>query len=131
MIPTDIGDYTQNRMNGIGRVQPSAQTCFYNGYIDFVLREIFKCHRYGNFEKRRLDFFYKFLMFFDKIYHEFFRAKLTIYTDSLSEIFQMTCSCQSSFITRFLQNGSQHMRSTSLAVGSCNMYGFEIVLRIS
>ena len=87
MIPSDIGDDGKDGGDDIGTVQSATKTCFYNSYIHFLLSKIFKGHGYGQFEKRRLNFFRNGFGMLYKINDKFLAYHFAIDLYAFPEIF--------------------------------------------
>ena len=70
-------------------------------------------------------------LFLNKINDIPFADHLAIYPDSFSEIKQVGGCVKSNLIAGFLKYGCQNVRAGTLAIGSCYMYGLEILMGMS
>jgi hypothetical protein len=118
MVIADIGDQADFRQDDIGGIQPSPQSHFDYGKINFILCKMVEGHGAGHFKERWFDGFEMYSVAINKICYFFFIDLLTIDSDPLPKAFKMGRSIESCFITSRLQNRGKHVRAAALAIGS-------------
>lgn len=76
-------------MNDVCAVQPAAQPDFNDGCIHFFIGKITESHGGGQLEERRMQRLEKVTLFFYETYYILFRYRLSVYTDTFAEVYQV------------------------------------------
>ena len=89
VVHADVGNDAHDRCHDIGTVQPSAQTCFDDGKINFFMLEIVEGHSRSQLEERGVDRFDQPTVAFDKIHYVLLWDFFSVYPYPFTEVGQM------------------------------------------
>ena len=131
MVEADVGDDGKNRGDDVGAVESAAQSHFDDRVINLLLCEVFQCHGSGEFEEGWMKWFEESTVLFNEINDILLRNAFAVHSDTFSEIYQMGRGVESYLVTLALENGSKGMGAGSFAVGSSNMDGLVLLMRMT
>lgn len=89
VVERDIGDDREARRNDVGAVEPSSQTHFDDGNVDFPIGKVLERHGCGQLEEGWRKGFEEDLFFFYEIHYIAFLNALAVDADALPEIDEM------------------------------------------
>ena len=131
MIHTDISDNRYQWNQDIGCVQSAAEPGFKHTKIHSLLQIIDNCDTHVNFKHTEIPFHPAVIIPVGNIHKSILTDILIIYTDTIQVSNHIRRGKAAHLVASSLQNAADIVGCASFAVCSCNMYTFQLILRIS
>ena len=100
-------------------------------HLDVALREVVEGHRRGHFEERQLQIDHLFAVLVHEVHHLLLGNHLAVHADPFAEVLQVGRGEEPRAVAGLLEHRGDDVRYGALAVGSRDMDGEEVALRIA
>ena len=123
MIQADVGDEAHVRTDDVGAIQAAAQAYFYDGHVHLRVGKVLQGQGGGQLEKRGVQRLEKGALLLDEADDVILGHGHAIDPYALAEVHEVGRRVESHAVAGALQDGSQRVRTGTLAVGACHVDG--------